>query len=333
MRILALICFMLLFGGAASADTQTVLWQETITAYGREIVIDVEIEVPMDVQPGIYRVRTVSVSDSQGESPRRMQPEKRRGIAYRTKPEEAVAVSAIDRTYHANGNPVSAGEALDAVQAFLAPVLMQVQDVELRLDELTVRSPRFIYNKDTGEWGEQVHPDETGSYVFETSLWLDGLPVEPRKYPHWLDSRKYPFGTVFPQTPYWNSYLSVSENNHRMMDVSMPTVIERTEERVELAPFEATKASLRALAERGLLRSILKIRMAYAAFDCGEEDVWELRPVWMTEAEIYWDETKTADDTGYEPWYETVMTDVRTGEIIELRWADGYVPPAEDRAK
>ena len=295
MRVLALVCLLMLLGSAASAETE--IWQETMTAYGREIVFDVAVEIPSGEELGIYRVSTVSADEMTGERPHRVQPEKRRGIAYRTKPEEAVAVSDIDRTYHAYGNPVSAGEALDAVQAFLAPVLSQVQDVELRLDEMTVRSPRFIYNKDTGEWGEQVHPDETGSYAFETSLWLDGLPVEPRKYPHWLDGRKHPFGTVFPKTPYWNCYLGVSENNCRMMDVSIPTVIERTAERVELAPFEATKASLRALAERGLLRSILSIRMAYAAFDCGEEDVWELRPVWMTEAEIYWDETKTADDT------------------------------------
>lgn len=330
MRVLVLLFLMMQLFCPALAQPVTEIWQETMTAYGREIVFDVAVEIPSGEELGIYRVRTVSARESQGEPPRRTQPEKRRGVAYRTKPEEAVAVSDIDRMYHAYGNPVSAGEALDAVQAFLAPVLSQVQDVELRLDEMKVRSPRFIYNKDTGEWGEQVHPDETGSYAFETSLWLDGLEIAPRRYPHWLDSRKYPFGTVFPETPYWNCYLSVSENNCRMMDVSIPTVIERTAERVELAPFEATKASLRALAELGLLRSVLSIRMAYAAFDCGKEDVWELRPVWMTEAEIYWDETKTADDTGYEPWYETVMTDVRTGEIIELRWADGYVPPAEE---
>jgi len=328
MRVLALLILMLLPFGAAQAGTE--IWQETLTAYGREIVFDVTVEIPDGEEFGIYRVRTVSARDSQGEQPYRPQPEKRRGIAYRTKPEVMVPYGEIDRAYHAYGNPVSAGEAMDAAETFLAPVLEQVVSVELHLDEMTVRSPRFIYNKDTGEWGEQVHADETGSYAFETSLWLDGLPVEPRKYPHWLDDRKYPFGTVFPRTVHWNCHLSVSENDCRYMDISIPTVIEKTAECVELAPIENTQASLRALAEAGLLRSIQRMQMAYAAFDCGEEDVWELRPVWLTDAEIYWDETKTADDTGYEPWYQTVMTDVRTGEIVEMRWADGYRPQTEE---
>ena len=327
MRVLALVCLLMLLGSAASAETE--IWQETMTAYGREIVFDVAVEIPSGEELGIYRVSTVSADEMTGERPHRVQPEKRRGLAYRTKPKEQVAIADIDRLYHAYDNPVSAGEALDAAQAFLAPVLAQVKNVELRLETMTVTSPRFIYNKDTGEWGNQVYPDETGGYAFETSMWLDGLEIAPRRYPHWLDSRKYPFGTVFPETPYWNCCLSVTENNCRTMNVSIPTVIAQTAERVEIAPLEKTKASLRALAEQGLLRSVLSMRMVYAAFDCGQEDIWELRPVWMTEAEIYWDETKTMEDTCYEPWYETVLTDVRTGQIIEMRWADGYAPPAQ----
>jgi len=330
MRVLALMCLMILLYGASFAEPREEIWREMITAYGREIAIDVTVQMPDSDALGIYRVRTVSARDSQGEQPYRAQPEKRRGIAYRTKPEAPVPYEEIDRAYHAYGNPVSAGEAMDAVETFLTPVLEQVEGIELRLDEMTVRSPQFVYNKETGEWGEQVHADETGGYAFETSLWLDGLPVEQREYPHWLDSRKYPFGTVFPNTVHWNCYLSVSENDCRYMDISIPTVIEKTTEGIELAPLENTQASLRALAEAGLLRSIERMQMAYAAFDCGEEDVWELRPVWLTDAEIYWDETKTAEDAGYEPWYETVMTDARTGEIIELRWADGYQPQIEE---
>ena len=329
MRVLVLLFLMMQLFCPALAQPVTESWRETIRAYGREISFDVMVEIPDGGELGISRVRTVSARESQGEPPRRTQPEKRRGVAYRTKPEEAVAVSDIDRMYHAYGNLVSAGEALDAAQAFLAPVLAQVKNVELRLETMTVTSPRFIYNKDTGEWGNQVYPDETGGYAFETSMWLDGLEIAPRRYPHWLDSRKYPFGTVFPETPYWNCCLSVTENNCRTMNVSIPTVIAHTAERVEIAPLEKTKASLRALAEQGLLRSVLSMRMVYAAFDCGQEDIWELRPVWMTEAEIYWDETKTMEDTCYEPWYETVLTDVRTGQIIEMRWADGYAPPAQ----
>ena len=326
MRVLSLL-ILLLLGGTAMAESVTEIWRERITAYGREIVLDLSVSVPDCETLGIYRVSTVSSREMTGERVSRVQPEKQRGIANRTKPEAPVAVSMIDRAYHAYGNPVSAGEAIDAVRAFLNPVLENVQGVKLRLEEMTVRSPLFVYNKDTGEWGEQVYPDETGSYTFTGGYWLDGLEIAPFRYPHWLDGRKYPFGTVFPETPYWTCYLSVAENNCRTMDISVPTVIEKTADVIELAPFEATKASIRALAEQGLLRAVLGTRMVYAAFDCGEEDVWELRPVWMTEAEIYWDETKTSEDTGYEPWFETVLTDVRTGEIIEMRWADGYTPP------
>lgn len=330
MRILALMCLMLLLCSAASAETKTQIWRETIAAYGREIAIDVTVQVPDGDELGIYRVSTISAEASKGEYPHRVQPQKRRGIAYRTKLEEPVAYADIDRAYHAYGNPVSAGEALDTVQAFLAPVLSRVQGVEMTLDSMTIYTPRFIYYKDSGEWGEQIHADETGGYAFTSSYWLDGLEIAPREYPQWRDDRKLTFGTPYPKSAYWSCYLSVNENGYQHMSISIPTVIAKTSDSIELAPLEATKDSLRALAKQGMLRSIKSMQLAYAEFDCGEEEVWELRPVWMTVAEIYPDETRSAENYGYEPWYETIITDARTGEIIEMCWADGYRPyPAE----
>ena len=97
MRVLVLLFLMMQLFCPALAQPVTEIWRETITAYEREISFDVMVEIPDGGELGIYRVRTVSARESQGEPPRRTQPEKRRGVAYRTKPEEVVAVSDIDR--------------------------------------------------------------------------------------------------------------------------------------------------------------------------------------------------------------------------------------------
>jgi len=333
---MVLLLLLMMMTSWAMADTAQELyiqaqtpWQETLHAFGREIVLDVKIEMP-DVQTlNIYRAQTVSAREMTGDYVSRKQLPKKRGLAVRRKPEEVIPVAQIDRAYRAYDNPLCAGEAMDTVQAFLDAMMEEAQGVSAVLETMTVESPRFVYNKNTGEWLGQAYTDETGGYHFECGYWLDGVRVERHAYPQWRDHRNVSFDIPTPDSAYWSSHLHVEDGGRLTLDASMPSIVRVTQESIALAPLEATKDALRTLVERGLLRSIKRMALVYAGFDYGEGEEWEIRPVWMIDAEIYYDETRSAYDYG-EPWYECVLTDARTGEIIQFCWADGCEPQGNE---
>ena len=314
-----------LTAGVAQADTPDELraqaqepWRETIKAYGRVIVFDVTAQMPDAAQVNVYRVCTVNSEGDEGDAPVYAQVQKRRGFAVRRKPEEAVPVVRIDRTLHAYGCPVSAGEALDGVCAFLDA--LSVQGVTLDVRAMTVRSPRFLFDKRTGEWGAQVDESETGVYEFDIACTLDGLQVELSPFV-WRDSRDMRFGEPEPVLPWYDVFANVG-GTYRWLRARVPSVVEVTARDVALCPLADVQAQLRALAQEGLLRDVTGMYLAYVSFGYAQErEVCELRPVWICSCEIYYNETKGPEDTGYEPWIQDVLIDAQTGELIELRWA------------
>lgn len=332
MKIWAMLmaAFLLAMAGGALADTPGALcaqarepWRETITAYEREIVIDVTPRMPDVDRLGIYRVTTVSAREiCDGEAPFEEEPRKRRGYATRMKPTEVIPLARIDGDVHAYGNPLSAGEALAKARAFLEPVLEQVRQVDVRIDAMTIDSPLFYYNKETGEWGEQVHADAVGSYRFSLVYTLDGVEISQAKN-QWRDTRNWDYGAPEPKMPYWEGHLRFHDIGGEYKEVRAPSVLEVTEPDVELAPMEAVRESLRELAREGLLRDVADMRLAYVGFAYAQEtDVWQLRPVWICNCEIYSDEKTGPEDCGYQPWMADVVIDARTGEVIQRCWAD-----------
>ena len=323
--VMLLAAALLLTAGCARADTPQELraqarepWQETILAYGREIVLDVTAQMPDAEQVNVYRVRTISGNGDEGDSPYYEQLPKRRGYAVRRRPEEPVPAAQIDRELHAYGSPVSAGEALDAVNAFLAS--LDVQGVSLDVQTMTVRSPCFLYDKRTGEWGNAVYDGEVGVYMFDVACTLDGVPVELSPFT-WRDSRNDAFGEPEPVLPWYNLFMNVG-GTYRWLRASVPSVVEVTARDVALCPLDDVRAQLRALAQEGLLRDVTGMRLSYVSFGYAQErEVCELRPVWVCPSEIYYNETSGPEDTGYEPWIQDVLIDAQTGEILQLRWA------------
>lgn len=324
-RFAMLAAALVLLAGCARADTPQELlaqarepWRETIFAYSREISIDVTAQMPDVGQVNVYRVRTISANGDEGDSPRYEQVQKRRGYAVRRKPEEAVSVGQIDREMHAYGCPVSAGEALDAVNAFLNG--SGAQGVTLDVRAMTVRSPRYLFDKRAGEWGAQVDESETGVYEFDIACTLEGVPVE-LSTAAWRDSRSAVFGAPEPVLPWYDVFANVG-GTYRWLRARVPSVVEVTARDVALCPLADVQAQLRALAQEGLLRDVAGMRLAYVSFGYAQEqEVCELRPVWVCTSEIYYDETSGPEDTGYEPWMEDVLIDAQTGEVIQLRWA------------
>lgn len=333
MKIWAMMMAALLLAtaGGALADTPQEIyaqaqepWRETITAYGREIVIDVTPSMPEVDRLGIYRVTTVSAREVRmDDGAQREAPRKRRGYATRSKPDEVIPSDEIDGDAHAYGNPLSAGEALARTQAFLEPVIEQARQVDVRIDAMTIHSPSFYYNKETGEWGEQIYADEVGSYEFSLACTLGGVEIA-RLQNRWRDTRNWTYGAPEPKIPYWEGQLLFYDNGSEYKDVRVPSVLEATEQDVELAPMETVRESLRELARQGLLRDVADMRLVYAGFAYAQEpDVWQLRPVWVCNCEIYFDEKSGPQTCGYRKWMENVVIDAQTGEVIQLRWADG----------
>ena len=324
-RFAMLAVALVLLAGCARADTPQELltqaqtpWRETISAYGREIVVDVTAQMPDVEQVNVYRVCTVEAEGDEGEAPVYPQVQKRRGYAVRCKPEEAIPVAQIDREMYAYGCPVSAGEALDTVNAFLDG--SGAQGVTLDVQAMTVRSPRYLFDKRAGEWGAQVDEGETGVYEFDVACTLYGVPVELSPFA-WRDSRNANFGAPEPVLPWYNLFMSVG-GTYRWLRARVPSVVEIAARDVELCPLSDVQAQLRALAQEGLLRDVACMRLAYVSFGYAQEqEICELRPVWVCTSEIYYDETSGPEDTFYEPWMEDVLIDAQTGEVIELRWA------------
>ena len=84
-RFAMLAVALVLLAGCARADTPQELltqaqtpWRETISAYGREIVVDVTAQMPDVEQVNVYRVCTVEAEGDEGESPVYPQVQKRR---------------------------------------------------------------------------------------------------------------------------------------------------------------------------------------------------------------------------------------------------------------
>lgn len=333
MRTILLAVLLSLTLGCARAQTLPELtmqaeepWRETISAYGREIQIDVTPVVPDTEHMGIYRVTTVDIQKVEGNSPVRETVRKKRGYAYRTKPSNVYDdAQSLDPDSRAYGNPLTTGEALGLAQGFAQSV--QVQGVEIALEQITIHSPVYIFNKNTGEWGEQLYEDEVGTYHFKFGFALDGVTIR-NSGNLWLDSSSYTFDEPQPQLPYWIGSAMIGEQDYRMYGMSAPSVLEQTTQDVQFAPLEATKASLRSLAERGLLRDVVSMELVYVGFDCGVGEVWELRPVWQCEVEIYYDAEADESDYGWNKNYSNVITDARTGEIVQKFWADGVEPGA-----
>ena len=293
-------------------------WRETISAYGREIVLDVTAQMPDAEQVNVYRVCTVNGEGDEGDAPVYAQVQKRRGYAVRRKPEEVVPVEQMDRTLHAYSSLVSAGEALDGVLTFLDT--LGVQGVTLDVRTMNVRSPRYLFDKRAGTRGPQVDENETGVYEFDIACTLDGVPVELSPFV-WRDSRNMSYGEPEPVLPWYDVFANVG-GTYRWLRARVPSVVQVTARDVALCPLDDVRAQLRALAQEGLLRDVAGMYLAYVSFGYAQErEVCELRPVWICPSEIYYDETKGPEDTGYEPWIQDVLIDAQTGELIELRWA------------
>lgn len=319
-------------------------WQEKIEAYGRQIVIDVTPQVPDVERIGVYHVTHRQVDDMAGEYPysKSEYPEKRRGIAFRGKPSDVFTPDTFDPAYHAFGSPESAQNVLSEALEAIAPYA-QEPGLSIAWTTLTGRSPTYVYNKNTGEWGETAIEGAVGAYQVDFEMTLDGVPLlDPadgnscglftRDVDEYGWVRKYP--------PSWEGRYDLYTPAYHVMHLTVPHVTEVLEENAELASLDQVKATLRGLAEDGLLRGIDSMRlglMVFAYYDEQEgEDMasWTqegeellLKPVWACQCEIYSrPEDEPSDIPDFADMRNTVAIDARTGELIQNDW----VPKAEE---
>lgn len=350
-RTTALLMLLFALGASgAAADTLGEIaeaakepWRETVEAHGRQIVFDVTPQVPDAERIGVYHVTQEQVSDIAGEYPysKSEYPEKRRGIAFRSKPDDVFTPDTFDPAYHAFGSPDSAQDVLSRAQEMIAPHA-QEPGLGIAWETLTGSSPAYIYNKNTGEWGETAIEGAVGSYRigFETTLY--GVPLlgagEGRSIGLFVRAAER-YEMVQKYVPSWKTqYLSYTPAYHAL-NLTVPHVTQVLEEDAELASLNEVRAVLRGLAQEGLLRGIDTMRlglMAFAYHDAQEEsmvydvqegEVFLLKPVWVCQCEM-------VDSPDEEPsifmeieqMRYTVAIDARTGELIRASW----VPRAEE---
>lgn len=335
--VLALLCCALC--APASADTMKELarqastpWRETIETFGRTLDFDVTAQLADAAQVNMYRVTELR-GEERKRIPNAPTPEKRRGIAYRTRPSETYTLLTLPQDYHAFGNPITAQEAIAAADARLAPVLSGAPGTQAQLAQVTAYSPEYVYNKNTGEWGGVAVEGDVGSYKIEYQLTLDGVPLFAGQ-PFYLDGEAYlQEGASRYRVPYWNAYSLVEAQEDYHAAACVPVVQQVICENVALAPLDSVWASLRALAQEGYLREVYDLRLSYTAFCVDEltqgentDGEYLMKPVWVASAEAYEDPAREATNRYGEIWKNEVyiFLDAQTGELIERSYVTAW---------
>lgn len=313
--------------GAARGDTieellqQAQPWQEQITAYGRTVQIDAIPQLPDVETMSVVLAEGVSGSDGQYPGSDTQLPEKRRGIAIRTKERETYAADEIDAGYHAFGNPVSAGEVIHNAQERMKPYVEQMQGIELVLHSLSGTSPYFFYDKNAGEWGDLAIEGSVGGYMLSYRLRYHGVALLDNSFPQVYYRLNEP-GENQRYAPTISAiYMLMAEGgwSAHVNGLSVQRVLEAD---VALCPLEEVKETLRTLVQAGILRSITGMELLYAAFAYGEDGSQILLiPVWACRGMTY-----DAADQEIPAWYaafdgETVLVDAVNGRLLD----DGYI--------
>ena len=312
-------------------ETATALAQ-TIEAHGRTIALDAQPEFPDVGGMGVY-VATFGWEDQRtGPVVYVEPPPKRRGIVYRRMPRETYTPQTLPQDCRAINHPQTALEAVDTAWEVLAPLVDAAPGMTVAWREVTVMQPYFLYDKEAGEWGEQVVPEETGWYNFEYDVLLYGAPMlSGRPYIH--DWESYNAENAWGDdtaTARANTSVEIADGKTCVHATTMlPQVTKTLDESVDFAPLEPVYQVLSELAQEGLLRQVHSLRLGYLAFMYGERTQnddgpyskpYLLKPVWMCSAEVYSNaEDEPFDMGGGDVWRpeETVVFDAQTGEMIE----------------
>ena len=322
--------------------SQTVRWNQTYEAHGREIRVDLEVGVPDVLEADILTARVGNSSLSEEQLARYAAMEKTFNFGAnnsyeflgmgvnnpftilpgqkgdRSKTWMLDLTNADPNVAYAENNPVTLGEAWDIFLSEVAYCYGEEIAQQLVLDEVDMQDRIKVYNKKKNEYGEPLR--EYGTYQFIALQSFHGIPL------------------LCHVVSAFSSYI---RGEHLRLNTALIGIIANEEsfhfrfalmkeedvvaENIPLCSVEDAIASFEEYITQGRIRNIYSVKLVYTLWnDSNDKELFYLIPCWVADCD-YYSSAKEKDikmDADIEHYrdkgcYHRIMVNAITGKIID----------------
>ncbi|MEG0863926.1 MAG: hypothetical protein RSE58_03275 [Clostridia bacterium] len=282
-------------------------WQQTYHAKGRDIAVDIEIEVPDAVRCPIFTTSFPENSEVDSSVPEYYQPlEHTREFGFRNDqylfgiginslfwPVEGEGNQAYPQKYlnsadvdwnaaYAENNPFTVGEAWNFFAQEMERCYGAEASKELFLESLVLRGAMRRFNDKTSEYGEIT--GVMGGYTFNCFQSFYSIPVLAGVPSTFLSNATSAESKAI--APFFTATIS-NENSFDFMFMRSAIKEEKIAD-VPLCSFDKARAAFEDLIESGNIRQVYTVRLGYSLFiDHQKKDVLWAVPCWVAECEYY----------------------------------------------
>lgn len=322
--------------------SQTVRWNQTYEAHGREIHVDLEVGVPDVLEADILTARVGDSSLSEEQLARYAAMEKtfkfgannskgflgtgvnnpfihlpgQKGGECRTWMLD-LATSDVNNAY-AENNPVTLGQAWDIFRSEVAYCYGEEVARQLVVTEVEMLDRLKVYNKKKKEYGEPLR--EYGTYQFMALQSFHGLPLLCHVCTAFNSMVK---GEHFRLLTGLIGYIA----NEEAFDFIFSLMEEEDvlAEKVPLCSVQDAIAVLESEIEKGRIRNVHSLQLAYTLWnDAKDEELFYMIPCWVAECDYFSSAKKkeSKQDQQAEHYtdktcYQKIMVNALTGQLVE----------------
>ena len=320
--------------------SQTVRWNQTYEAHGREIRVDLEVGVPDVLEADILTARVGNSSLSEEQLARYAAMEKTfkfgannsegflgMGVnnPFIALPGQKngrcrtwmldLATSDVNTAY-AENNPVTLGQAWDIFCSEVAYCYGEDVARQLVVNEVKMRDRLKVYKNH--EYGQPLR--EYGSYQFSALQSFHGLPL----LCHVRTAFRH---TVKGEPSRLQTELIGAIANEEAFDFRFSLMEEEdvVAENMPLCSAQDAIAALEAEIEKGRIRNVHSLRLAYTLWnDAKDEELFYMIPCWVAECDYFSSAKKkeSKQDQQAEHYtdktcYRKIMVNALTGKLVE----------------
>ena len=326
--------------GLPTPFSQTVRWNQTYEAHGREIHVDLEVGVPDVLEADILTARVGDSSLSEEQLARYAAMEKtfkfgannskgflgtgvnnpfihlpgQKGGECRTWMLD-LATSDVNTAY-AENNPVTLGQAWDIFRSEVAYCYGEEVARQLVVKEVKMRDRLKVYKNH--EYGQPLR--EYGSYQFTAMQSFHGLPMlchACTAFDHMVKGERFRLLTE----------LIGAIANEEAFDFRFSLMEEEDvlAEKVSLCSAQDAIAVLESEIEKGRIRNVHSLQLAYTLWnDAKDEELFYMIPCWVAECDYFSSAKKkeSKQDQQAEHYtdktcYQKIMVNALTGKLVE----------------
>lgn len=338
-------CLVPLFAPAEGLPTpfsQTVRWNQTYEAHGREIYVDLEVGVPDTLEADILTARVGNSSLSEEQLARYAAMEKTfkfgannsegflgMGVnnPFIALPGQKsgqcrtwmldLATSDVNTAY-AENSPVTLGQAWDTFCSEVAYCYGEDVARQLVVTEVEMNDRLKVYNKKKQEYGQPLR--EYGSYQFTALQSFHGLPL--------LCHVRTAFDPMVNGEHFrlLTGLIGVIANEEAFhFRFSLMEEEDVVAEKVPLCSAQDAVAVLEAEIEKGRIRNVHSLQLAYILWnDAKDEELFYMIPCWVAECDYFSSAKKkeSKEDQQAEHYtdktcYQKIMVNALTGKLVE----------------